>query len=166
MLNDTQTHHLPFESLLSSPLHFHFFNLGSVFYCFLFLVDYLASAVLIMSRPWRQPRSLTHREWYSSPYGLTTPRRPVVLYVDLSGIPDIMASMSLPEAYTLTRDNIPALTEAEEEAIQTFMTYRRHESLDISIRTILEDVYDHINRLTRSLLLASPFHYQPSRHQR
>ena len=57
-----------------------------------------------------------------------------------------MASMSLPEAYTLTRDNIPALTEAEEEAIQTFMTHRRYECLDISIRTILEDVYDHINR--------------------
>ena len=99
-----------------------------------------------MGRPLRPPRSITHREWYSSPYGLTTPRRPVVLYVDLRGIPDIMASMSLPEAYTLTRDNISALTEAEEEAIQTFMIYRRHECLDISIRTILEDVYDHINR--------------------
>ena len=100
-----------------------------------------------MGRPLRPPRSLTHREWYSSPYGRTNPRRPVVLYVDLRGIPDIMASMSLPEAYTLTRDNIPALTEAEEEeAIQTFMIHRRHECLDISIRTILEDVYDHINR--------------------
>ena len=111
-----------------------------------FLVDYLASAVIIMSRPWRQPRSLTHREWYSSPYGPTAPRRPVILYVDLTGIPDIMESMSLPEAYTLTRDNIPALTEAEEEAIQTFMTHKRYECLDISIRGILEEVYDHINR--------------------
>ena len=107
---------------------------------------YLALAVLIMSRPYRQPRTLAHRDWYYSPYGHTPPRRPVVLYVDLNGIPDIMESMSLPEAYTLTRDNIPALTEAEEEAIQTFMTYRNYGGLDTSIRTILEDVYDHINR--------------------
>ena len=109
-------------------------------------MNYLALAVLIMSRPWRTTRSLNHRDWYSSPYGHTTPRRPVILYVDLNGIPDIMESMSLPEAYTLTRDNIPALTEAEEEAIQTFMTHRRYECLDTSIRAILEDVYDHINR--------------------
>ena len=107
---------------------------------------YLALAVLIMSRPYRQPRTLAHRDWYYSPYGHTTPRRPVILYVDLNGIPDIMESMSLPEAYTLTRDNIPALTEAEEEAIQTFMTHRKYEALDTSIRAILEDVYDHINR--------------------
>ena len=97
-----------------------------------------------MGRPWRPPRSSTHREWYSSPYGVTIPRRPVILYVDLSGIPNIMASMSLPEAYTPTRDNIPALTEAE--AIQTFMIHKRYECLEISIRAILEEVYDHINR--------------------
>ena len=99
-----------------------------------------------MGRPWRPPRSSTHQEWYSSPYGVTIPRRPVILYVDLRGIPDIMATMSLPEAYTLTRDNIPELTEAEEEAILTFMTHFRYERLGLSIRSILEDVYDHINR--------------------
>ena len=99
-----------------------------------------------MGRPWRPPRSSTHQEWYSSPYGVTIPRRPVILYVDLSGIPDIMATMSLPEAYTLTRDNIPNLTEAEEEAILTFMTHFRYERLGLSIRSILEEVYDHINR--------------------
>ena len=99
-----------------------------------------------MGRPWRPPRSSTHQEWYSSPYGVTIPRRPVILYVDLSGIPDIMASMSLPEAYTLTRDNIPDLTEAEEEAILTFMTHFRYERLGLNIRSILEEVYDHINR--------------------
>ena len=54
--------------------------------------------------------------------------------------------MSLPEAYTLTRDNIPALTEAEEEAILTFMTHFRYERLGLNIRSILEEVYDHINR--------------------
>ena len=99
-----------------------------------------------MGRPWRPPRSSTHQEWYSSPYGVTIPRRPVILYVDLSGIPDSMASMSLPEAYTLTRDNIPDLTEAEEEAILTFMTHFRYERLGLNIRSILEEVYDHINR--------------------
>ena len=99
-----------------------------------------------MGRPWRPPRSSTHHEWYSSPYGVTIPRRPVILYVDLRGIPDIMATMSLPEAYTLTRDNIPELTEAEEEAILTFMTHFRYERLGLSSRSILEDVYDHINR--------------------
>ena len=88
-----------------------------------------------MGRPWRPPRSSTHQEWYSSPYGVTIPRRPVILYVDLRGIPDIMATMSLPEAYTLTRDNIPDLTEAEEEAILTYMTHFRYERLGLSIRS-------------------------------
>ena len=146
LLNDIQTHHLLVESFLLSLLHIHFLSLESVIHHFFPLVNYLALAVLIMSRPYRQPRTLAHRDWYYSPYGHTTPRRPVILYVDLNGIPDIMESMSLPEAYTLTRDNIPALTEAEEEAIQTFMTYRNYGALDTSIRAILEDVYDHINR--------------------
>ena len=99
-----------------------------------------------MSRPWRPPRSSTHQEWYSSPYGVSIPRRPVILYVDLHGVPDIMATMSLPEAYTLTRDNIPDLTEAEEEAFLTYMNHFRYESLGISVNSILEDIYDHINR--------------------
>ena len=146
LLNDIQTHHLLVESFLFSLLHIHFLSLASVIHSLFLLVNYLALAVLIMSRPYRQPRTLAHRDWYYSPYGHTTPRRPVILYVDLNGIPDIMESMSLPEAYTLTRDNIPALTEAEEEAIQTFMTYRNYGALDTSIRAILEDVYDHINR--------------------
>ena len=146
LLNDIQTHHLLVESFLLSLLHIHFISLESVSHRLFLLVNYLALAVLIMSRPYRQPRTLAHRDWYYSPYGHTTPRRPVILYVDLNGIPDIMESMSLPEAYTLTRDNIPALTEAEEEAIQTFMTYRNYGALDTSIRAILEDVYDHINR--------------------
>ena len=146
LLNDIQTHHLLVESFLLSLLHIHFLSLESVIHRFFPLVNFLALAVLIMSRPYRQPRTLAHRDWYYSPYGHTTPRRPVILYVDLNGIPDIMESMSLPEAYTLTRDNIPALTEAEEEAIQTFMTYRNYGALDTSIRAILEDVYDHINR--------------------
>ena len=42
---------------------------------------------------------------------MAIPRRPVILYVDLRAIPDIMATLNLPEAYTLTRDNIPTLTE-------------------------------------------------------
>ena len=146
LLNDIQTHHLLVESFLLSLLHIHFISLESVSHRLFLLVNYLALAGLIMSRPYRQPRTLAHRDWYYSPYGHTTPRRPVILYVDLNGIPDIMESMSLPEAYTLTRDNIPALTEAEEEAIQTFMTYRNYGALDTSIRAILEDVYDHINR--------------------
>ena len=146
MLNDIQTHHLLVYSFLFALLHIHFLSLASVIHRLFLLVNYLALAVLIMSRPYRQPRTLAHRDWYYSPYGHTTPRRPVILYVDLNGIPDIMESMSLPEAYTLTRDNIPALTVAEEEAIQTFMTYRKYEGLDTSIRAILEDVYDHINR--------------------
>ena len=146
LLNDIWTHHLLVESFLFSLFHIHLISLESVNHRFFLLVNYLALAGLIMSRPYRQPRTLAHRDWYYSPYGHTTPRRPVILYVDLNGIPDIMESMSLPEAYTLTRDNIPALTEAEEEAIQTFMTYRNYGALDTSIRAILEDVYDHINR--------------------
>ena len=146
LLHDIQTHHLLVEAVLSSPLYIHFLSLASVIHDLFLLVNFLASAVLIMSRPYRQPRTLAHRDWYYSPYGHTPPRRPVILYVDLNGIPDIMESMNLPEAYTLTRDNIPALTEAEEEAIQTFMTHRKYEGLDTSIRAILEDVYDHINR--------------------
>ena len=103
-----------------------------------------------MSRPWRRPRSATHHEWYSSPYGVTIPRRPVILYVDLHGVPDIMAAMSLPEAYTLTRDNIPNLTEAEEEAFLTYMNHFRYENLNKTISSILDDVYDHINRTWNS----------------
>ena len=54
--------------------------------------------------------------------------------------------MSLPEAYTLTRDNIPDLTEGEEEAFLTYMNHFRYESLGISVNSILEDIYDHISR--------------------
>ena len=79
-------------------------------------------------------------------YGVSIPRRPVILYVDLSAVPDIMATMGLPEAYTLTRDNIPGLTEAEEEAFLTYTIHLRYESLGISMNSILEDIYDHINR--------------------
>ena len=93
-----------------------------------------------MSRPWRPPRSSTHQEWYSSPYGVSIPRRPVIIYVDLRGVPDIMAAMSLPEAFTLTRDNIPNLTEAEEEAFLTYMNHFRYESLGITVNSILEDI--------------------------
>ena len=103
-----------------------------------------------MSSPWRRPRSATHHEWYSSPNGVTIPRRPVILYVDLHGVPDIMAAMSLPEAYTLTRDNIPNLTEAEEEAFLTYMNHFRYENLNKTISSILDDVYDHINRTWNS----------------
>ena len=82
-----------------------------------------------MPRPWRPPRSSTRQEWYSSPYGVSIPRRPVILYVDLSAVPDIMATMGLPEAYTLTRDNIPGLTEAEEEAFLTYTTHLHMKAL-------------------------------------
>ena len=99
-----------------------------------------------MPRPWRPPRSSTHQEWYSFPYGVSIPRRPVILYVDLREVPDIMATMNLPEAYTLTRDNIPDLSEAEEEAFLTYMNHFRYESLGISVNSILEDIYEHINR--------------------
>ena len=57
-----------------------------------------------------------------------------------------MATMGLPEAYTLTRENIPALTEAEEEAFLTYVNHFRYESLGLSIHSISEDIYDHINR--------------------
>ena len=61
-----------------------------------------------------------------------------------------MAAMSLPEAYTLTRDNIPNLTEAEEEAFLTYMNHFRYENLNKTISSILDDVYDHINRTWNS----------------
>ena len=77
---------------------------------------------------------------------MAIPRRPVILYVDLRAIPDIMATLNLPEAYTLTRDNIPTLTEAEEEAFLTYMTHFRYERLGLSVHSILEEIYDHINR--------------------
>ena len=106
----------------------------------------MASACLIMSRPMRRPRSSAIAEWFHSPYDRDLPRRPVILYVDLRGIPHIMATMTMPEAYTLTRDNLPNLTEAEEEAFLTYMNFYRFENLNKTVSTVLDDVYNHINR--------------------
>ena len=112
----------------------------------------MALALSTMSRPWRRPLPATLRKWYSSPYEVTVPRRPVVLYVDLRGLPDIMAAMSLPEAYTLTRDNIPNLMPEEEEAFLTYMNHFRFEDLNKTVSCILDAVYNHINRTWNSHL--------------
>ena len=109
LLSLTPTFRLLVQLFLLSFSYYHFTDLVQVLHCLFFSVHFLALAVFIMSRPYRQPRTLAHRDWYYSPYGHTSPRRPVILYVDLNGIPDIMESMSLPEAYTLTRDKISQL---------------------------------------------------------
>ena len=99
-----------------------------------------------MSRSWKRPRSATFNKWFRVPHSAAHPRRSVILYVDLQEVPDFMAALRLPEAYLLTRENIPNLTEEEDSAFLTYMDFFRYDSLNKSMSAILDDVYERINR--------------------
>ena len=87
-----------------------------------------------MSRPPRRARSSSQTQVFGQPKAAQSlPRRPVLLYVDLHEVPNILEEYhSLPEAHQLTQNNLPDHTTAEELAFLTFLEFFRFEGLDIS----------------------------------
>ena len=73
------------------------------------------------------------------------PRRPVLLNVHLSYVPDILEEYQhMPEAHQLTCTHLPDLPQEEEKALLTFVKFFKFEVLSIPIRTIVEMVADQI----------------------
>ena len=97
---------------------------------FVVLPHRLALELFVMSRPWKRPRSSSFHEYYGRADDRTRPKRPVILYVDLHEIPDLLHRLLCPEAFQLTHDNTPGLTEQEEASVLTYMDFFRYEALD------------------------------------
>lgn len=105
-----------------------------------------------MPRPWQRPPSSSHTQLFGRADGGTRHNRPVILYVDLHDVPDILDLLRCPEAYQLTSTNISNLSDEEEFALLTYMNFYRHEDLDKSISIVMEDVIEHINRTWNATL--------------
>ena len=105
-----------------------------------------------MSRPWNRPRSSSHSQFFGHADGGTRHTRPVILYVDLHEVPDLLNLLRCPEAYQLTSTNISHLSDEEELALLTYMNFFRHQDLEKSISIVMEDVIEHINRTWNATL--------------
>ena len=76
-----------------------------------------ALELFAMSRPWKRPRSSSFHEYYGRRDDRLRPKRPVILNVDLHGIPDLLHCLLCPEAFQLSHDNTPGMIEQEEQKL-------------------------------------------------
>ena len=98
-----------------------------------------------MSRPWKRPRSISHGQFFGCRGANLNQNRPVILYVDLHEVPDLLDLLHCPAAYQLTSTNISNLSDEEEMALLTYMNFFRPEELNTKISLILERILNHIN---------------------
>ena len=63
------------------------------------------------------PRASSFHQFYGRADDRTRPKRPGILYVDLHKVPDLLHRLLSPEAYQLTHDHTPNLSEEEEQAL-------------------------------------------------